>query len=1002
MNENEFQVKKVFPPVPYVRPLHKGMGEAVAARTVFRDSDKSKWENVATRVAEGNTSLVAEGDKDFAPLRDAIAAGRILMSGRHLQHGDKDQVSRNLEIMSNCSTAAASFILFYLLLNGSGVGRDYSDNMIIVDWDFSPALKLVCDKDHPDFTADVFQTVEKVKAETSKEDKLYTWFKVPDSREGWAQAAELYETMTFEKKVNEGLVLDFSDVRCKGQPIGGMQNRPASGPVPTANAFKSIADLKGKGYPKWKQAMFVDHYLAECVVVGGARRSARMSTKYWGDSDAIDFAHIKGEHGLWSSNNSIIATAEFYEQAKIAGTHASDVFKAMTHAAYHHGTGEPGVINVHNFAPDTPDWSIYEDSNYVGSFKYQVYESSKPLLKSLVSAAKNMPYHSITNPCVTADTWIQTSEGPKLVADLIDNSFKALVGNKAYKASGFFRTGEKDVFKIKTERGFSLRLTDNHQVLVRKENEDVWVEVKDLQIGDSLVIDNHRKTSWVGSGIYKNAAVEDGVKAGKQFIDVHVLVTGKARCSNINKLVLCDSIETASFNFYRGFLKTLLISFSTSNLEFDTANQNLAVESISIKISEVDLPMVQRMLARTGIVSSAVNANTLLISGDNVLGVELLLGTVTAHSKLKQDNFISKVSSITPDGFEPVYDCTVEEVHRFDANGLIIHNCGEISLNILGGYCVIADVVPYFADSIDQAEEAFCLAARALIRVNTMDSLYKREVERTNRIGVSFTGLHEFAWKFFNLGFRDLLDEDKAKPFWKTMARFSRAVKQEAVAYSKQLGVNVPATDTTVKPAGTTSKLFGLTEGAHLPSMKEYLRWVQYRTDANADQIQNFSSKGYPTKELKTYAGTTIVGFPTQPLICKLGMADKLVTAAEATPEEQYKYLSLLEKYWIRGVDEEDKLLEKDTGNQISYTLKYDPLKVSYEEFANMMLEHQSKIRCCSVMPSMDTTAYEYQPEEPFTSVKHFMQVIGNITDVEMLQDIDMEHLSCSSGACPI
>jgi hypothetical protein len=32
-----------------------------------------------------------------------------------------------------------------------------------------------------------------------------------------------------------------------------------------------------------------------------------------------------------------------------------------------------------------------------------------------------------------------------------------------------------------------------------------------------------------------------------------------------------------------------------------------------------------------------------------------------------------------------------------------------------------------------------------------------------------------------------------------------------------------------MKPAGTTSKLFGLTEGAHLPSMREYLRWVQFR-----------------------------------------------------------------------------------------------------------------------------------------------------------------------------
>lgn len=725
-DSNDFQESRVHPAVPFIRPLYRGMGEAVANRTVFRDSDNKKWDNVAARVAEGNTGLVANGEQDYVPLRDAIAAGRVLLSGRHLQHGDKQQGSRNLEVFSNCSTAAASFILFYLLLNGSGVGRDYSDAMMAVDWNNAPNLILACDSQHPDFDGSVFTDPVEVKAELKTSRQNHRWFIVPDSREGWAQAAEIYETMAFERCSNETLVLDFSLVREKGQPIGGMQNRPASGPVPTAAAFKQIAELKGKNYPRWKQAMFVDHYLAECVVVGGARRSARMSTKYWADPDAIDFAHIKSEHGLWSSNNSIIATAEFYEQAKIAGTHASDVFKAMTHAAYHHGTGEPGVINVHNFAPDNIDWSLYEDGNYVGSFKYTVADGTKPYLKALVDNVKLMKYKSIVNPC------------------------------------------------------------------------------------------------------------------------------------------------------------------------------------------------------------------------------------------------------------------------------------SEISLNILGGYCVIADVVPYFADNLDQAEESFRLAARALIRVNTMDSLYSREVERTNRIGVGFTGLHEFAWKFFGLGFRDILDEEKASSFWKTMSRFSRAVKQEAAKYAQELGVNVPATDTTVKPAGTTSKLFGLTEGAHLPSMKEYLRWVQYRTDANADQIESFSSKGYPTRELKTYAGTTIVGFPTQPLICKLGMSDKLITASEATPEEQYKYLSLLEKYWIRGTDESGNPLEKDTGNQISYTLKYDPAKVSYEKFAEMMMNHQSQIRCCAVMPMVDVTAYEYQPEEPFTSAKHFMQVIGNITDLEMLEDIDMEHLSCSNGACPI
>ena len=112
-----------------------------------------------------------------------------------------------------------------------------------------------------------------------------------------------------------------------------------------------------------------------------------------------------------------------------------------------------------------------------------------------------------------------------------------------------------------------------------------------------------------------------------------------------------------------------------------------------------------------------------------------------------------------------------------------------------------------------------------------MDSLYTREVKRTNRIGVGMTGIHEYAWNAFGYGFRDLVDERKSKDFWLTLARFKRAVVDEAEKYSKKLGVTVPHTNTTIKPAGTTSKLFGLSEGAHLPAMREYIRWVQFRED---------------------------------------------------------------------------------------------------------------------------------------------------------------------------
>ncbi|TAU37825.1 hypothetical protein ELI44_32865 (plasmid) [Rhizobium ruizarguesonis] len=327
----------------------------------------------------------------------------------------------------------------------------------------------------------------------------------------------------------------------------------------------------------------------------------------------------------------------------------------------------------------------------------------------------------------------------------------------------------------------------------------------------------------------------------------------------------------------------------------------------------------------------------------------------------------------------------------------IVNPCGEITLFLLGGFCVIADVVPFHAANDDDAEDAFRASTRALIRVNTMDSIYRKEVARTNRIGVGMTGLHEYMWSRFKLGFRDAIAHGdigpmgitaEAAPFWEMIARFADAVQDEAVRYSSELGVVAPHTVRTMKPAGTTSKLFGLTEGAHLPSMRKLLRWVQFRNDDPL--VAEYEAKGYPVRKLKSYAGTTIVGFPTAPIITTLGLGDKLVTAAEATVEEQFRYLRLLEHFWLGAVG----------GNQISYTLKYDPEVIGFEEFERLMFENVKTVRAVSVMPQIKSVSYEYQPEEPITD-EEYDRYVANITEA-MVEDVDREHVDCSSGACPI
>lgn len=773
------------------RSFHIGMGEAVAARTILRPGED--WGDVANRVAEGNCLLHPSGAEDREGFQNHMRKATILMSGRHLQHGDASQPSRNLEVFSNCSTSSASFLLFYLLLNGSGVGRCYDDDMMLVNWDDCPTIRCVLDESHADFDFSADESLNDALHKYGSGEKVH-WFEVPDSREGWAMAIEKMETMAFQKAYRDDLlVLDFSKVRPKGSPIGGMQDRPSSGPKPMMAALHKIGTLKGAGLPKWRQAMYVDHYLAEPVLVGGARRAARMAVKVWTDKSVIDFIRVKrplefegltldevaqrrAQGGvsfpfLWSSNNSIGVTKDFWRRLALTPgdqgynaeltRHAREVHRVATECAYGDGTGEPGYLNIDMLTQKDEGRSSLLDGSYVGSTRYKVDDSTRIMLAALAQRASKKTHYTIVNPC------------------------------------------------------------------------------------------------------------------------------------------------------------------------------------------------------------------------------------------------------------------------------------GEIPLAVWGGYCVIADNVPFHADTLEEVIDAGAHSARALIRVNTMDNLYANETKRTNRIGIGQTGVHEFAWKFFRVGFNDLIAPDfdayenfssvyspfvdplqiirdastvenagvRSAAFWEFQGHYSRSVMRAAFEYSDRIGVNRPHTVTTIKPAGTTSKLFGLSEGWHLPALAWMLRWVQFREDS--PMVAEYRDKGYPVRELQTYQGTVIVGFPTEPTIASLGMGDKLVLAGEASPEDQYKWLKLGEFFWIEGGSVADYLAgegprpgEARHGGQISYTLKYKPHETSYEHFLETLTAHQGDVRACSVMPQADQSAFEYLPESPISKAE-FESISRKISD-QAQEEFEDSSVECAGGACPI
>jgi ribonucleoside-triphosphate reductase (formate) len=80
------------------------------------------------------------------------------------------------------------------------------------------------------------------------------------------------------------------------------------------------------------------------------------------------------------------------------------------------------------------------------------------------------------------------------------------------------------------------------------------------------------------------------------------------------------------------------------------------------------------------------------------------------------------------------------------------------------------------------------------------------------------------------------------------------------------------------------------------------------------------------------------------------------VTAGEASPGDQFRWLRLLEAHWIGA----------EQGNQVSYTLKIFTDRHDLESFRSIVRDQQPLVRCCAVLPSRPDheLGYEYLPEE--------------------------------------
>lgn len=247
---------------------------------------------------------------------------------------------------------------------------------------------------------------------------------------------------------------------------------------------------------------YIDVYDRSCATVesAGGRRGAQMGILDISHPDIEEFITAKRTPGRWNYFNVSVFVTDAFMKARLEDAdwvlyHAKPpaLGERVKHIVEGHMLGY-----VYKVVKARALWKMIMASNYN-------FAEPGVLFEDTINRDNNLRYIErlkATNPCVTGDTVIATKEGNRTAKELVGiGNVDLLINGTPYPSSGFYSTGVKSVYLLKTTCGKELKLTKEHKVMKMTFDENICLMTPAEQLvkGDMILMHRHEGTDYAGA-----------------------------------------------------------------------------------------------------------------------------------------------------------------------------------------------------------------------------------------------------------------------------------------------------------------------------------------------------------------------------------------------------------------------------------------------------------------------------------------------------------------------